>query len=89
MKMLIRGHGLISRRLAPLRRRFLTEFAIAVERMAARIPDLSDAAMLEAAGALRTRMVRDGMTRDNTIRAFALTRRRVPDNSVSGTIGCS
>jgi len=73
-EMLIRGHGLIARRLAPVRRRFLTRFAIAVERVATKISDLSDPAMLEAAGALRTRMVRDGMTRDNTIRAFALAR---------------
>ena len=73
-EMLVRGHGWLMRRLAPVRRLRLERFAIDVERLASAISDLSDAAMLEAAGVLRSRFIRDGMTRENSLRAFALTR---------------
>jgi preprotein translocase subunit SecA len=73
-ELLVRGHAFLSRRLAPLRRQALARFAIAVERASAKISDQSDAALLDAAGGLRARMVREDITRDNLIRAFALTR---------------
>ena len=71
---LIRGHEWLRRRLVPARRQLLERFAIEVERLAGAISDLSDAALLEAAGDLRRRLIRGGLTRDNKIRAFALTR---------------
>jgi preprotein translocase subunit SecA len=71
---LVRGHEWVRRRLVPARRRLLEHFAIDVERLASTISDRSDAALLEAAGDLRVRLIRDGMTRDNMVRAFALTR---------------
>jgi preprotein translocase subunit SecA len=73
-ELLVRGYNFLSRRIAPLRRQRLHQFAIAVEKMAGTISDMPDAALLDAATGLRGRMVRDGLTRDNLIRAFALTR---------------
>ena len=72
--LLVRGHGWLSRRMAPFRRHALVRFAAAVEHLSAKISDQSDAALLDAAGALRARMVRDGMTPETLMRAFALTR---------------
>ena len=73
-EMLIRGQGWLSRRLAPLLRRRLNSFTAEVERLGKTISDLSDAALLEAANSLRARLFRTGLTRENAIRAFALTR---------------
>ncbi len=71
---LVRGHHWLRRRLVPARRQRLRRFAIEVERLSGSISDLSDAALLETSGELRIRLIRAGMTRDNMIRAFALTR---------------
>lgn len=72
--MLVRGEQWVSRRLAPLRRKRLDRFAADVERLNDTISDLSDEALHDAAGDLRARMIRNGLSRDNAIRAFALTR---------------
>ncbi len=71
---LIRGQAWLERRMSPLRRRRLIGFATETERLGLAISDLSDAALLEAANNLRARLFRTGMTRENQIRAFALTR---------------
>jgi preprotein translocase subunit SecA len=71
---LIRGHEWLRRRIVPARRRLLERFAIDVERLSGAISNLADVALLAAARDLRQRLIRDGMTRENKIRAFALTR---------------
>ena len=73
-EMLLRGRGWLARRITPVRRRELRRFAVMTEHVAAKVSDLSDAALLDAATSLRGRMVCDGMTRGNMIQAFALTR---------------
>src|SRR6185312_13295853 len=73
-EMLVRGRGWVARRMTHWHRSDLRRFAIATEHVAATVSDLSDAALLEAATSLRARMVRAGASRDNMIRAFALTR---------------
>ena len=73
-EMLIRGQAWAARRMAPLRRLNLTRFAIQAEQIGAMLSDLPDQELLGAANELRIRFVRGGMTRENAIRAFALTR---------------
>ena len=73
-EMLVRGTRFLSRRMMLVHRHALHQFALATEQVSAVIAKLSDAALLDAATALRMRMVRTGMSRDNAIRAFALTR---------------
>jgi len=73
-RMLARGAGFVTRRLAPLQRHRLRGFARDVERTGPRFADLSDDGLLEAAGGLRSRLMRDGMTREAAIHAFALVR---------------
>jgi preprotein translocase subunit SecA len=67
-----RAHTL--RASAPLRRRRLTTLADDVVALGPSISILSDAALLDAASALRARMVSAGRTRESAIRAFALAR---------------
>lgn len=73
-EMLVRGRYWLARRTRAVRQLNLRAFAIATERVAATVSDLSDAALLQAATMLRARMLRDGMRRDHLVRAFALTR---------------
>ena len=73
-EMLVRGRYWLGRQMMPLDRRGLRRFALAAEREAAAVADLSDAALREAATTLRARMVRAGAGRDLMVRAFALTR---------------
>src|SRR5690242_21131277 len=60
-ELLLRGGSWMARRATPLQRQSLRRFAVAAEKVATTISDLSDAALLEAATALRARMVRNGM----------------------------
>ena len=73
-EMLMRGQGLLARRMSPLRRQRLARIAVDVEQLGRAISGMSDAALLEAAQNLRVRLLRTGLVRENAIRAFALTR---------------
>jgi preprotein translocase subunit SecA len=73
-KVLIRGQGWLSRRLAPARKHRLHSFAADAEQLGKTYSNLSDASLLAGANDLRPRFFRAGMSRDNSVRAFALTR---------------
>jgi preprotein translocase subunit SecA len=73
-EMLLRGQGLLARRMSHLRRQRLARFAVEVEQLGRAISDMSDAALLGAAQDLRARMLRTRSLRENAIRGFALTR---------------
>src|SRR3954447_2867825 len=73
-EMLVRSRGWLDRQMTPLHQRDLRGFAVAAEKVAATIADLSDTALLEAATSLRARMLHRGLRREHLVRAFALAR---------------
>lgn len=66
------GQAWLRRRTAALQRRTLASFAAEVGARGHRVRERSDSGLIEAAAALRVRMLRSGVTQDTAAEAFAL-----------------